>query len=123
MNKSENKIDILLQKILLFGNDINSLLEKAKEEKCDVSQEVQRKYLYRLEEIDNLRNFVNSDEGREDFFEKKDYYDKVLKNIVDIDSRNVGLLNNAVQEAKAALGKINSDKRVILYSKGAGHEY
>jgi hypothetical protein len=122
MNRSETQIDTYLQKIMLFGNEINSLLQKARDEKCDVSKEVKRKYLYRLEVLDNFRNFVNSEIGKNLFSEQKEYYDKVLRDIVDIDSMNVGLLKSAAQEAKVALGKINSSKRVMLYSKGAGHE-
>ncbi len=117
------QLDSYFEQLLLSSNEINNLLNRAREEKLDVSKEVKKKYLYRLEVIDNIRNFVNSRDGNIYFLNKKETFDKVLNNIVDIDSKNVGLLKSVTQEAKTTMGKINKNKKVLIYSKGAGHEY
>ena len=118
-----NQLDAYFNQLLLSSNEINDLLNRARDEKLDVSKEVKKKYLYRVEVIDNIRNFVNSEDGKNHFLNKKEIFDKVLNNIVDIDSKNVGLLKSVTQEAKSAMGKINKSKQVLIYSKGAGHEY
>jgi hypothetical protein len=117
------QLDSYFEQLLLSSNEINSLLIRAREEGIDVSKEVKKKYLYRVEVIDNIRNFVNSEDGKSCFLNKKETFDKVLNNIVDIDSINVDLLKSVTQEAKTAMGQINKNKKVLIYSKGAGHEY
>ena len=123
MNKFNNKLDDYFDELMDYSLSIQTLLEKAKSEKCDVSTEVKRKYLYRLELLDNIRNFVHSDEGKEVLENKKSIFDKVLNKIVDIDNKNVDLLKNVTQDVKVTMGQINKSKRLMIYSKGAGHEY
>ncbi len=121
--QQSNRLDEYFKQLLLSSNEIHDLLNRAREEKIDVSKEVKKKYLYRVEVIDNIRNFVNSEDGKSYFLNKKETFDKVLNDIVDIDSMNVGLLKAVTQEAKSKMGKINKNKQVLIYSKGAGHEY
>lgn len=123
MNKFNNKLDDYFDQLLSYSKTITELLEKAKNEKCDVSKEVKSKYLYRREILDNLNNFMQSDEGKEILINKKSAFDKVLNNLVDIDNRNVDLLKNVTQDVKVTMGKINKNKRLMIYSKGAGNEY
>jgi hypothetical protein len=66
---------------------------------------------------------MQSDEGKEILINKKSTFDKVLSNLVDIDNRNVDLLKNVTQDVKVTMGQINKNKRLMIYSKGAGHEY
>lgn len=123
MNKFNNKLDDYFDLLMSYSTSINELLEKAKKEKCDVSKEVKSKYLYRREVLDNLNSFMQSEKGKETLINKKLTFDKVLNNLVDIDNKNVDLLKNVTQDVKVTMGQINTNKRLMIYSKGAGHEY
>jgi len=124
MQKYNDQIQIQLDSLLVSSKEINKLLLSDKEEdQTKIAKKIRQKYLYRKETIDNIRNILGGEEKVNDFFEKDSDFSKVIKEITDIDTINVGLLKTAKDEVKFTLSNINKNKKVLIYSKGAGNEY
>ena len=124
MQKYNDQIQIQLDSLLVSSKEINKLLLSDKEEdQTKIAKKIRQKYLYRKETIDNIRNILGGEEKVNAFFEKDSDFSKVIKEITDIDTINVGLLKTAKDEVKFTLSNINKSKKVLIYSKGAVNEY
>ena len=99
--------------------EINTILEKAINSDDDLSEKVNSLYAYRLEILDNLKNYTKSDEGKKFFSIKNAKWDKVIEKIADIERKNITLMEEVMKETRMGLNNINSKKQLFVYTKGA----
>jgi ribosomal protein L24 len=98
---------------------INLLLKEALNDKKDNSMQIGSLYAHRKEILDNIGNFTKSDEGSA-FFEKENAnWDKVSRKIADIEIKNVTLMDEVMKNTRMGLNKLNSKKKLFVYTKGA----
>lgn len=115
------EIYVIAENLFQLSSQINNYLVKAKETCEDFSSEINSLYSFRMELLDNISNFVHSNQGKIFLSEEKQIWDKVLIKIADIELMNITLMDEVISRTRMDLISIRNKQKVFVYSKGVGN--